>query len=206
MKLVQIFFVIIIIVGLVAIFGHFMQKPLEPGVIIDHPPGKEWFNEQNELYLKNQLLTYIHLFSSLIFTSIQRYIKLHRNLGKIFLASTPPVAGSGLILGVVMPFGGFIETIYAVLLFVTVIFAALMAIVSIRRRNILQHKEWMIRLFAWAMSIATMRILLGIFFHVQPWTDRQWFAISLHLGLMLNAVVAELWIRKHRKGKSINQQ
>jgi hypothetical protein len=100
------------------------------------------------------------------------------------------------MMGVVMPFGGKLETFYSILLFTLVLLAAFKGFGHIKKHQVAQHKAWMTRLFAWSMSIATMRIVLGAFYHIQPWSDRQWFANSLLIALALNAIVAEWWIRR----------
>jgi uncharacterized membrane protein len=176
------------------------------------PPGPEWFTVQRELYNQRPFLTQTHLISSSVFILLasfqfsakfrKSHLKWHRRLGRLFLCTTPFVAGSGLVLGAVMPFGGKLETFYAVLLFTLVLLAAFRGITNIRNHRVVQHRAWMIRLFAWSMSIATMRIVLGAFYQIQPWSDREWFANSLLIALALNAVVAEWWI-KRKKGAMI---
>ncbi len=103
---------------------------------------------------------------------------------------------SGLIMGIKMPFGESIETVYVVIIFAMVSYASVQGILNIRNRRVLFHQAWMIRLFCWSMSIATMRVVLGVFYNIQPWSDREWFAHSLIIGLIINAFAAELWIKR----------
>ena len=204
-------FVVLILVSAIAILGHWVEFEISPAETA-RPPGPEWFNIQRELYRQHPWLTQTHLISSLLFIALasfqfsasfrKKHLKWHRRMGRLFLGLTLFVAGSGLMLGVVIPFGGRVETFYAVLLFALVLLAASKGFYHIKRRQIVQHRAWMVRLFSWSMSIATMRIVLGAFYSIQPWTDRQWFANSLHIALALNVLVAEWWLRRKKGGGS----
>lgn len=176
------------------------------------PPGPEWFGAQRKLYDYHFISISLHVFSALLFVLIaslqfsenfrKRHINLHRTLGKIYLLITPVLGVSGVYLGVVLPFGGALETLEAFVLFALLLFASWKAYSSIQNRKISLHREWMIRLFAWTTSIATMRIVLGAFYSLQPFSDRLWFGITLWLGLAINALLAEIWISKTRKANA----
>jgi hypothetical protein len=89
---------------------------------------------------------------------------------------------------------------------VAVIFVALLFLVSIvkrylhiRRFEIAQHREGMIRAFAIGLGISTFRILLPILMSPlfgasfpEAWDTAVW------LGFMVNIIIAEVWINVTR--------
>ncbi len=201
---------ILVLVSGFAIITHWLQLAPPPGSGA-HAPGEEWFSVQRLAYGKWPILTQIHLVSSFLFVLIipfqfssslrNRFTALHRAMGKVFIGLTPFVAGSGLVLGVVIPFGGVLETAYSIFLFSAVMYFSYRGVSSIREKKVKEHQVWMTRLFAWSMSIASMRIVMTAFYGVQPFSDRQWFAISLLLGLIINIAVSEWWIYQKRRAK-----
>lgn len=207
-RFVNIVFVVWILVAFSAILSRWLDLAPPPGAAAQ-PPGPEWFESQIVLFGNHPWITQTHLFSSLLFILIvpfqfstrfrSKNLKTHRILGRVFILCTPIVALTGLLLGVLIPFGGALETLFSALLFVLIIYSAYKGISFARKGRIDEHRAWMIRLFSWSMSIATMRIILGAFFYIQPWSDRDWFGISLNLGLLVNLVAAEFWITKTRK-------
>jgi hypothetical protein len=72
---------------------------------------------------------------------------------------------------------------------------------AIRHREIARHREWMIRVFALAIAISTVRIVAGLLdialapVGVSP---RTLFVISLWTGWIVTITAAELWIRHSR--------
>lgn len=142
-------FVVLILVSAIAILGHWVEFEISPAETA-RPPGPEWFNIQRELYRQHPWLTQTHLISSLLFIALasfqfsasfrKKHLKWHRRMGRLFLGLTLFVAGSGLMLGVVIPFGGRVETFYAVLLFALVLLAASKGFYHIKRRQIVQHR------------------------------------------------------------------
>jgi uncharacterized membrane protein len=154
-------------------------------------------------------LTLLHIVPGLAFAILgplqfvkairARHVRIHRWCGRIFLVSGLLVGTTAVILGFLVGFGGPSETaavtIYSLLF---LIFLGL-AFVSVLRRQIAAHREWMIRAFALGLAVATMRPLLGI---LMASTDRPfkellglafWLAFSLHL------IVAQLWIAASRR-------
>jgi hypothetical protein len=67
----------------------------------------------------------------------------------------------------------------------------------IRRREIAQHREWMIRLFAIGLGISTFRVLLPLMMLLGATFTEAWDTV-VWLGFVVNAVVAELWINVTR--------
>jgi len=61
--------------------------------------------------------------------------------------------------------------------------------------------RWMTRVIAVLLGIATTRPVMGTFFatssgsHLSP---EQFFGIVLWIGLSINTLIVELWLRSHR--------
>jgi uncharacterized membrane protein len=86
-----------------------------------------------------------------------KYLKFHRTLGKIYLLS---ILFSGLS-GMYLAFTSSVNLAYAAGLFflsVTWIFSSLMAYLSIRRKKVELHKEWMIRSYTITLAFVSFRL------------------------------------------------
>ena len=74
--------------------------------------------------------------------------------------------------------------------------------VAIRRRQIARHREWMIRVFAFATAIATIRIAfaaidVALTQSGMPPPDQ--FMFSVWTGWLVTLAAAEAWIRDTRR-------
>lgn len=173
------------------------------------PPGYDWFATQLARYESYPTTTKIHMVSALVFSVLslaqfsflirRGYPKIHRIGGRIYILTTLFVTGSGLSLGVVIPFGGMAETIWAGVVSALVLMAAWRGLRCILNRNVTEHQKWMLRLFTWSMSIVTMRLYLGAFLNIQPFSDQTWFAVSAYLGLLTNMTLTEYFLNCARR-------
>jgi len=130
-----------------------------------------------------------------------RHIQFHRWSGRALILAGLVSALSGLYFGILMPYGGPAEVAVIVLvggLFLTAIGRALAAI---RKHQVSRHREWMIRAFAVAIGISTVRIVAGVYdMALTPAGVRpaEIFVLSLWTGWALTLAGAELWIRYTR--------
>src|SRR5260370_1378403 len=83
---------------------------------------------------------------------------------KYWLARMDWVVVSALIMSFQMAIGGANETAATTLFALVFLFALTKAFLHIRRREIAQHREWMIRAFAVGLAVATVRPIMGLFF------------------------------------------
>ena len=74
-----------------------------------------------------------------------------------------------------------------------------MAIRHILRKEVRQHREWMIRTFVLALSVATQRVFLILFSLLTGLSLEEVFGTSFWLGIGVNLVVAEVWINYTRR-------
>jgi uncharacterized membrane protein len=131
-----------------------------------------------------------------------RAINYHRRTGR-FLATIAAVIGAAAVfMSVVIPIAGWWERVVVGGFAIFFLFALGKAIYHIRRKEVAPHREWMIRAFAIALSIASMRVIGTV---VVAFTDnrspeflRFVFNITLTIALLLHAAIAEAWIRSTR--------
>ena len=93
-----------------------------------------------------------------------------------------------------MNIGGANETAATTLFGISFLFCLIKAYRHIRRKEVAQHREWMIRTFAIALGVATTRPIVGMFFAFRKLTPHEFFGIAFWLGFTLTFFAAESWI------------
>jgi hypothetical protein len=130
-----------------------------------------------------------------------RHLWLHRWSGRLLLAAALTSGLQGLCFGLLTPFAGPPEGIAIALFGGLFVLALTRGFVAIRRHDQAGHREWMIRAFAIALGISTVRVLGAMFdlaltpVGVAPTIV---FVISVWLGWTLTLGAAEAWIRRTR--------
>lgn len=148
------------------------------------------------------------LFAPLQFVSRLRvrHPALHRWSGRILLLLLIATALPGLFFGLLMPFGGLGEAVAIALFGVTLLIAIVVAFVAIRRGQIARHREWMIRVFAFAIAISTIRIAFGVIdaaLTPSGYPPPDQFVLSVWAGWIVTLAAAEAWIRYTRGRVSV---
>ena len=162
-------------------------------------------------FAEHRLLTLLHVVpGGLFFVLIPlqfssrvraRYPKLHRYSGRILLTGITVSLIPGLFFGIVMPFGGRLEAMLIALLGIFLLYAMAMAVMAIRRGEVARHREWMIRMFANALAISTVRLVGGpIEFVLTPYgvPPSERFVLAIWVAWLLTLAGAECWIRYTR--------
>ena len=130
-----------------------------------------------------------------------RHIRLHRWSGRILLPAALVSVVASLYFGLLIPYGGPGEAAAIALFGGLFLFAMIRAFVAIRRGQVAQHREWMIRVFAIAIAISTVRVVAAIFdLALTPAGVRppDLFVLSVWTGWVITVGAAELWIRYTR--------
>lgn len=156
---------IIVSSSFIGIYAFFVYAFLELGAAV-HPLMKANFKSHS-------FWIYFHIFPSLIalvlgpFQFNEKFrnnkIHLHRLIGKIYLLSVLIGGLSGLYMAQ-FSFGGTISHLGFALLAVLWIFTGYKAYISIIRKNINAHYNWMVINFALTFAAVTLRLGLGIGF------------------------------------------
>jgi uncharacterized membrane protein len=168
---------------------------------------------QNEEFLgkfnRNPIATLLHVLPGALFIVLAplqfsrrirtRYVDWHRWSGRVVLLLGIPVTISGFYFGVLMPFSGFLETSAIVIFGTLFVVAMVRGYASIRRRAIAQHREWMIRMFAVAIGVASVRVAGIILAFITLKGPEAWFGYSVWIGFVVTVAAAEWWIRRTRR-------
>jgi len=156
----------------------------------------------------NPTLTLLHIVPGGIFLTLaplqfssrirSRHIRFHRWSGRVLVLAALVSGLTALYFGLLMPFGGPGEAV-AIALFGGLFMAAVSrAFFAIRRRDVARHREWMIRAFALAIAISTIRAIatvLDVALTPAGFRPREIFVLSLWSGWVITLGAAELWIR-----------
>jgi uncharacterized membrane protein len=162
-------------------------------------------------YAANPVATLLHVLPGGVFLVLaplqfssrvrNRHIRFHRWSGRVLLLAGILTALAGFFFGLRMPYGGAGEASAIVLFGGLFVFAVGRAFVAIRSGRIALHREWMIRAFAIAIGISTVRVF-GMAFDVlltpAGIPPASVFVLSLWTGWTFTLAVAELWIRYTR--------
>ena len=161
-------------------------------------------------YVQHPWVSLFHIVPGVLFLTLaplqfvarirQRRISIHRGMGRV-LATCAAISGVlALVVNFLFPaFGGISTQTAVVFLSVLFSFSLSMAMRHILRKEVRQHREWMIRTFALAMSVATQRVLLILLRSLMGLSTEEVFGASFWLGIGVNLVVAEVWINHTRR-------
>ena len=148
------------------------------------------------------------LFAPLQFSTRMRarHLALHRWSGRILLSLLVAAAVPAMYFGIRIPYGGPAEAVPVALFGVTLLISIVVAFVAIRRGQIARHREWMIRVFAFAIAISTQRFAFAAVDAAltplgYPTPDQ--FMLSVWIGLIVTLGAAEAWIRYTRQRVSV---
>lgn len=127
----------------------------------------------------------------------RRYPGFHRWSGRMLVIAAGMTAIAGLFFGLLMPYAGAGEA-SAIAFFGGLFLVAIgKGVMAIRRGDAAAHREWMIRAFAVAIGISTVRIVAAVLdFTLTPagFAPARIFVVSIWIGWSVTVVAAELWL------------
>ena len=124
--------------------------------------------------------------------------KIHVWSGKIYVFAVLLI---GAPTGLYMSFfakGSFWERALFMFMAIFWFFTTWWGLKSIKEKNVLAHKVWMIRSYSMAMTAVTFRIY-HIVFYVLDWNHLKNYEISLWISVLGNLLIAEYFIYKQSK-------
>lgn len=122
-------------------------------------------------------------------------IGLHRSLGKVYIVSILFSSIAGLYMAVLAN-GGIIAKIGFSGMSIAWMITTTIAYTSIRKRNIEQHRSWMIRSYAVTLAGVTFRLWLPLLLFGFNMNFILVYRIDSWVSWVLNLVIAEMIIRK----------
>lgn len=162
------------------------------------------------------LLTLLHVLPGGVFLLVApfqfstwirtRHIRFHRWSGRILLPAAFVSVLAGLYFGILIPYGGPGEAAAITVFGGLFVMAICRAFLAIRRHQVARHREWMIRVFAIAIAISTVRVVAGVLdVALTPGGIRppDLFVLSLWSGWVITLGVAEVWIRYTRPRRHV---
>ncbi len=161
-------------------------------------------------YIEHPWVSLFHIVPGVLFLTFaplqfvarirRRRISIHRGSGRV-LATLAAISGVlALVVNFLFPaFGGISTQSAVVFSSVLFLFSLSMAIRHILRKEVRQHREWMIRTFALALSVATQRVFLIFLTSLTGLSLEEVFGAAFWLAIGVNLVVAEVWINYTRR-------
>ncbi|MBS1603117.1 MAG: DUF2306 domain-containing protein [Bacteroidetes bacterium] len=156
-------------------------------------------------FSRQAIVTLVHILPGALFMilgPLQFLPRIRNNHPRLHRRSGVVVIICGYIIGIsalVMPFflrpiGGLNEavaTCFFALYFLIALTAAWRAIL---RRDIIRHRQWMIRMFSIGVAVGTIRPIVVLFFVFSGLPPQVFFGTAFWLGFSLHLVLAEWWI------------
>ena len=178
-------------------------------VAVTSNPAAARFAKLDDLFAHYPILTLVHIVPGLLFMMLgplqfsatlrARHLRWHRWSGRIFVVCGVVIGISALVMSFGMPAIGGLNQAAATTLFATFFLIALCkAFWHIRRREVAQHREWMIRAFSIGLAVATIRPIIGAFFATSRFsglTPHEFFGAGFWIGFVLHLIAAEAWIQ-----------
>src|SRR5215813_14769384 len=155
-------------------------------------------------------MTLLHIVPSLLFVLLVplqfvqslrlRHSRFHRWTGRLVMGLGIVIGTSALLLSA-SPVGGIIEATAAMLFGCLFLFSLGNAWWHIRNRRVELHREWVTRMVAIALGVATTRPIMDVFFatsRLTGLTPEQFFGPAMWLGFTSTYLAGEAWIRYAR--------
>lgn len=190
-----------VLVGLLALIGvgasitHYLQEPYNPG-FLEYPTIVALHVILGGIYLLFAPLQFVGSIRS-------RHLGYHRRAGRALVSVGLVVGVTALFMGLVIPFSGWAERVIIGLFGSLFLVSVGKGFVHIRAGRVAAHREWMIRAFAIALAIATMRLIfVPALLSVSDLTNQLAATLSIvsfTVAFVLHASLAEVWIRISRR-------
>jgi len=161
-------------------------------------------------FARHMALTFVHIIPGALFLALAllqfvpsiraRHLKVHRWMGRILVVTGLVIGVSALVMSFTMNIGGPNETAATTLFAILFLFCLIKAYRHIRRKEVAQHREWMIRAFAIGLGVATTRPIVGMFFAFRKLSPHEFFGVAFWLGFTITLFAGETWIdyTRHR--------
>lgn len=173
-----------------------------------HLTTGEAVSPDNQHYLSHLSTSLLHLIPGSLFVLLaplqfnprirQRYPAYHRRAGYLLWLCGLIAAGTGLWMNLYWPpVGGWVKWVSSVFFAAFVLLALIIALIAILKRNLIQHRQWMIRAFAVSLGVASMRVIMIPYFLLFGMPSSAVIDTVTLAGFLINALLAEAYIRRH---------
>jgi len=192
-----VWFLIITVVAFIAIRLMSDISNLAAGTL----PAEGEFDRR---YAQNPVLAYLHILPGAVYLlgapfQVSRRFRTasferHRRVGKVVLTAGLVTGAMAIVVGVVMPFGGFAETSASTVFGVYFVVTLVLAYRAIRSGRVNDHRRWMIRAFALGVGVGLIRVVIGVgeAFGIGIADS---FGAAFWIAFVTMTVAAEIWLR-----------
>ncbi len=157
-------------------------------------------------YALHPVLAYLHIIPGVFFLLgapfqlsrrfRSRHMKAHRVFGRVLVVSALVAGVYALVIGAVFPFGGLGEATATWVFGVWFLICLVKGFGHARRREIAEHRAWMIRAVAMALAVGSIRIWIGLFEGFGVLESETAFAAAFWIAFLLHAAGAEWWLAR----------
>ena len=198
---------IVLLIAIVLVFVGIRLATDVPDIVAGDVPGPDAFERR---YVLHPLTAYLHIVPGVVYLLLApfqlwrrfrtRHLRLHRLMGRVALPAGLVAGVLALVFGTLYPYGGPVEAAAAVVFGLAFLAELTLAYAAVRRKDITAHRRWMIRAFAVAVGIGTIRIWVGLFqatglLAIQDGTGTVWFGVAFWLAFLMHAAAGELYLR-----------
>lgn len=198
---------------LLAVMAVFLVRRL----VIDVPhllAGTEPADDVSVRFVEHPWLTYLHIAPGAAYLAVapfqlsarfrRRHYAGHRRTGRVLVLLGLLSGVLALVLGLAFPWGGVLEGSATVVFGLWFVGCLVTAYAAVRAGDVPRHRAFMVRAFAVGIGVGTIRLWVGAFTGVLLATgnapaslpERTSFGVAFWLGLAVNALVAEWWLRR----------
>jgi uncharacterized membrane protein len=191
-----------VLIGIVLTSYGFRIATDAPFLVTGTDPEPEDFEAR---YVAHPWLAYVHMTPGVLYllgAPLQlserfrtKHYTAHRRLGRVLVTAALVSVSLALIFGLRFPLGGTPEAIATAVFGCWFLACLLLAVRAIRRGKVSIHRRWMIRAFAVGVGVGTIRIWIGLLLGTGLLDFHNSFAAAFWIGLSLNVLAAEWWIR-----------
>lgn len=172
-----------------------------PGAIEDARAVERWF-------AAHATLTWAHIIPGSVFMALaplqfvrglrEDHPNLHRWSGRVLLLTAIPTGLTGITLQLRSPYGGALALSSILVAGSLFLGAAVVAYHAIRKRDLVRHREWMIRMLAVALGVGTVRVIAAPLILLTGQRPLELMGAAFWLGFALPVAAGEWWIRSTR--------
>jgi hypothetical protein len=206
-------FLTLIGIAIVALRASKLAPLLFLGRHAGHSPAvRSAFAQTDMIFERFPGLTMVHIFVALVFILTgpfqvirplrANYPSLQRRTDRIFWVSGFIMGVTAVVMSFVMPsIGGVNQAASTILFGVFFLFALCRALANDRSGNGVLRREWLIRAYAIALAVTSIRLVVGIFFatsRLSGLKPEEFFGIAFWIGFVIHLILAEAWIYRTR--------
>ena len=172
------------------------------------PPALEDGRTLDRWFASHAVLTWIHISAGTLVLAFalfqfvprfrQRHLSVHRWTGRLVLLAAVPTAISGVTMQARSPYGGVLAASAIFVAGIVFVNALLRGYRAVRRRDVVHHHEWMIRLLAVGLGVGTVRLVAIPLIILTGRRPLELVGVAFWLGFALPVLAGELWIRTTR--------